>query len=617
MTDLVMEDHCLTAAALATAMKSGIHRVIREQEYLNRINVFPVADGDTGTNLSLSLGASLGRLSAAPNQRMESMLEAVADALLDGARGNSGAIMAQFFQGVSDSAVNLAAFDTRSFTISVRKGSDYAHDAISDPQPGTILSVIAAFANGLADQVRSNDEVAFPALLKTGLSVAQSALARTTNELEVLRKAGVVDAGAKGFVVLLEGMFDFLVLGKATSKPDAADLLPEAIQMETAGADVDLEFRYCTECMVNGEAINRRKLREELSAIGGSLVLAGTKKKAKIHVHVSEPEQVFDIARRFGAVSGEKADDMQLQQHSSHDRVAKFAVITDSSADIADVSLEDLDIHTVPLRLQFGERGYLDKVSISAAEFFSELQENPAAPTTSQPSPGDFRRQYQFLASHFDDVISISLAGNVSGTLQAAETAAGRVSARGHIHVLDTRNASAGQGLLAVTAAECAHAGLDVSLTLKTLRRLVPHTHSFALLTNLQCAVRGGRVPAYVERVAKLLHVSPVFRTTPDGKISAAGVLLGRRNSLPAFARFIANRVDSGLKLRVSIAHAICEDEAVQLKSLLLKRLPSVHSCEITELGAAIGVHGGPGCIVVGVQPYLSPDDIRDQAIPF
>lgn len=610
----MVEDHCLSAETLATAMRSGIHRVIREQEHLNRINVFPVADGDTGTNLSLSLSASLGILSSTENQRMESMLEAVADALLDGARGNSGAIMAQFFQGVSDSAVDLAAFDVRSFAAAIQKGSDYAHDAISDPKPGTILSVTAAFANGLADQIRSNDGVAFPALLKAGLSVAQSALERTTSELEVLRKAGVVDAGAKGFVVLLEGMFDFLILGKVTSKPDSADLLLEAVQMEAAGADDDLEFRYCTECMVNGEAIDRRKLREELSAIGGSLVLAGTKKKAKIHVHVNEPEQVFNVARRFGSVSGEKADDMQLQQHSSHDRVAKFAVITDSSADIADLSLEDLDIHTVPLRLQFGERGYLDKVSISATEFFSELQNNPAAPTTSQPSPGDFRRQYQFLASHFDDVISISLSGKVSGTLQAAETAAGRVSARGHIHVVDTRNASAGQGLLAVTAAECSHAGLDVSVTLKALQELVPHTHSFALVTDLQYAVRGGRVPAYVETIAKVLHVSPILRTKPDGKISAAGVLLGRRNSLPAFARFIGNRVDSDLKLRISIAHAICEEKAIQLKSLLLERLPSVHSCEITELGAAIGVHGGPGCIVVGVQPYISPDAIRDQS---
>ena len=609
-----MEDHCLSAEALATAMQSGIHRVIREQEHLNRINVFPVADGDTGTNLSLSLSASLGRLSAASNQRMESMLESVADALLDGARGNSGAIMAQFFQGVSDSAVNLATFDVRSFAAAIQMGSDYAHDAISDPKPGTILSVTAAFANDLADQIRSNDGVAFPVLLKAGLSVAQSALERTTSELEVLRKAGVVDAGAKGFVVLLEGMFDFLILGKVTVKPDAADLFLETVQMETAGADDDLEFRYCTECMVNGEAIDRRKLREKLSAIGGSLVLAGTKKKAKVHVHVNEPEQVFNVARRFGSVSGEKADDMQLQQHSSHDRVAKFAVITDSSADIADLSLENLDIHTVPLRLQFGERGYLDKVSISATEFFSELQNNPAAPTTSQPSPGDFRRQYQFLASHFDDVISISLAGKVSGTLQAAETAAGRVSARGRIHVVDTRNASAGQGLLAVTAAECAHAGLDVSVTLKALQELVPHTHSFALITDLQYAVRGGRVAAYVETIAKVLHVSPILRTTPDGKISAAGVLLGRRNSLPAFARFIGNRVDSDLELRISIAHAICEEKALRLKSLLLERLPSVHSCEITELGAAIGVHGGPGCIVVGVQPYVSPDAIRDQS---
>ena len=112
----------------------------------------------------------------------------------------------------------------------------------------------------------------------------------------------------------------------------------------------------------------------------------------------------------------------------------------------------------VPCRIQFGERGYLDKVSITTAEFFEELANNPIPPTTSQPSPGDFRRQYQYLASHFPDVISIGLTPTVSGTLQAAESAAGRTRASGDVHVVNSRNASLGQGQIAVFAAECAEA---------------------------------------------------------------------------------------------------------------------------------------------------------------
>ena len=133
----------LTGGSLSQALTSGIHLVIAEQDLLNRINVFPVADGDTGTNLSLSLGSALPVLSSDEDPHLGTMLAAVADALLDGSRGNSGAIVAQFFQGMSDSAGEINRFTTYTFSKAVRLGSDYAHDALAEPREGTILSVIA------------------------------------------------------------------------------------------------------------------------------------------------------------------------------------------------------------------------------------------------------------------------------------------------------------------------------------------------------------------------------------------------------------------------------------------------------------------------------------------
>ena len=179
-----------------------------------------------------------------------------------------------------------------------------------------------------------------------------------------------------------------------------------------------------------------------------------------------------DVARRYGHVSAEKADDMRRQQTSSHDANRRFAVITDSAADIPDEDMERLDIHMVPCRVQFGDRGYLDKVSITSNEFFAELEANPSHPTTSQPSPGDFRRQFQFLASHFPDVVSINLTAVASGTYEAALSAADRTNAPGRLHVINSRNASLGQGLLVVFAAECAHAGLSIE---KTLAAITPN----------------------------------------------------------------------------------------------------------------------------------------------
>ena len=321
----------LSGDGFASAMISGIHRVIDNQELLNQINVFPVPDGDTGTNLSLSLGAALPVLQQSDEKHLGTLLASVADALLDGARGNSGAIVAQFFQGMSDSAGELNRFTPHSFAKAVVMGCDYAHDAMSNPREGTILSVITVFAASVDDHNKRGADGGFPALIRNALEESQQALAKTQEQLEVLRKAGVVDAGAKGFVELLDGMNEYLSTGNIVAEPDLSLISIEA-PLVTVGSSLESGYRFCTECIVTGTDIDRRKLREALADLGDSLVLAGTKRKAKLHIHVDEPERVFDVARQYGHVSAEKADDMRRQQTSSHDANRRFAVITDSAA---------------------------------------------------------------------------------------------------------------------------------------------------------------------------------------------------------------------------------------------------------------------------------------------
>ena len=596
----------LSGDAFANALISGIHRVIDGQELLNQINVFPVPDGDTGTNLSLSLGAALPVLQQDSEKHLGTLLASVADALLDGARGNSGAIMAQFFQGMSDSAGELSRFTPYTFARAVVTGSDYAHDAMSNPREGTILSVIAAFATSVDDRSKRDADGDFPALIAYALEESRQALADTQQQLEVLRKAGVVDAGAKGFVELLDGMNEYLATGNIVAEPDLSMLSIEA-PLVTVGSSLESGYRFCTECIVTGTDIDRRKLREALADLGDSLVLAGTKRKAKIHIHVDEPERVFDVARGYGQVSAEKADDMHRQQTSSHDASRRFAVITDSAADIPDEDMERLDIHMVPCRVQFGDRGYLDKVSITASEFFEELRSNPNHPTTSQPAPGDFRRQYQFLASHFSDVLSINLTGMASGTLEAARSAAERVNAHGRVHVINSRNASLGQGLLVVAAAEYAKAGLSVQDAIAAVERLIPDTRTYGLLKDLRFAVRGGRVPRWVKTIADLLRATAIIRTVPDGRVASGTFLFGRKNRVRRFARYVARKTPAAEALDVAIGHAVCRDDAVALEAELRRLFDNIHRTTITDIGAALGVHGGPGTLIVATQPYSRP----------
>ena len=589
----------IDAPELADALLTGIHRVVASQESLNRINVFPVADGDTGTNLALTLLSARPAITAHRDAGTGAMLERVADALLDGARGNSGAIVAQYFQGLADALRDKPAVTLTAFSTALTRASEYARDALSEPREGTILSVVRVMGDAAGKAVHTARDL--ESLLAPALAATRTALAKTTEQLAELRKAGVVDAGAQGFVHLVEGMLAF---ARERSVPDFDTLAiaDEFLAGDTAGAETDLDYRYCTECIVTGSDIDRRKLRETLATLGGSLVLAGTHAKAKIHIHVNDPADVFAAAGRYGTVSGEKADDMHRQQATTHGKADSVAIITDSAADLSDELLEELDVHIVPLRVHFGDKGFLDKLSISAGQFFDELTTNPVHPQTSQPAPGDYRRQLSFLTSHFGKVYLLCLTDTVSGTYNAAVSAAGRVTGSERITVINTKNASVGQGLIVRACAEHA-SGDDPDGAIADIDATIAATRSFALLSDLTYAVRGGRIPAWAKFIANVLRLNPVLGTTPDGRIKPISALIGRHTRVAKFARFIARRTEAGRRYRVAISHAKCRDDADALAARLGELVDLDGDIDISETGAAIGVHGGPGTLVAAIQP--------------
>jgi uncharacterized protein len=597
----------LDGQRLSRGLLAGIARVAADAEHLNRINVFPVPDGDTGTNLAVMLGAVREALLRHRERHAGKLLEMVADAALDGARGNSGAILAQFFHGVCDASLDRRLLTTANFVGAVERGASYAQDALSEPREGTILTVIRDFGTELHAQLAACGGD-FGALLERGLERAQRSLAATTGQLEALRRAGVVDAGAQGFVDLLQGITDFVRHGSLRAGPDAggpaasmAAAAPESF-FGTAGEGPD--HRWCTECLVRGTAIDHRRLREALAGLGSSLVIAGGKTRARIHIHVDEPEAVFRIAAGFGTVDGSKADDMHSQKSATRAGARRVAVVTDSAADLPEALLTSMEIHTVPVRIHFGERSYLDKVSLDTEEFYRMMADSPVHPTTSQPPPGDFRRLYQILGSHHPGIVSIHITGWGSGTFQAAASAADRAGTRVPVLAIDSRNASIGEGLIALRAAELAAEGRSVDEISLALDEVIAGTRTYALLGNLDYAVRGGRVARSKQLLARLLRLEPILTTFPDGRIGGAGALFGRRDRVQRFARWIARRTGDEDGWRLAVGHANAPDEAAALLAALQARMPGLERAFVTEIGTALGVHGGPGTLVVSLQKW-------------
>ena len=592
----------INSSLFSEGIKNGIFAVVNAQEKLNSINVFPVADGDTGTNLCLSLYPIINITNSQTEKTVGSLLEKIADKLIDHSRGNSGSILAQFFQGMSDSAVDIEQFDTYQFLKSLKMGNRYAREALSEPVDGTILTVIDKFSESFEDSYSNEKNKGFSEIFSRVMVTTKEAVAETKNQLDVLRDSNVEDAGAKGFYILMNGFFEFIVNGVSQKEPSSQknflDHQPEEIYPDSD----EIEFQYCTECIISGNEIDRRKIREILLKHGNSIVVAGTKNKIKAHIHTDNPSFVFDEMKKFGTISSEKADDMKKQNKIIKNQTKSFAVITDSAADITDKDIEELDINIIPIRIQLGQKSYLDKVTITPDEFFKELLVNTAQPTTSQPSVGEFRRHFQYLASHYNDVLSISVTGSISGTLQASESAAKKIKADGNIFTYNSLNASLGQGQIAVYAAKCAKNGKDIHSTLKELNTIRKNTKTFGLIPNLKYAVQGGRVPKTVKLIADIFRLTPILVSTDDGLIVTRKFLFGKNRILKKFAKYIAENISYSKKVNISIGHAIAYEDAKTLKKFLETEIEQINEFKITELGTAIGVHGGPGAIMVGVQ---------------
>ena len=583
------------------AISAGALRVIAAQEHLNKINVYPVPDGDTGTNLALTMGAVHGAIAGNGTRDAGALLNDIADAALDGARGNSGAIVAQFFQGVSDGVASANRIGAAQFASAVESGERYARDALAHPVEGTILTVMGDFAARIR-QLVADDVGDFVALLEHGLASARTSLAETPQKLDILRKAGVVDAGAEGFVDLLEGIYEYVETGSLETVSIAPTL--KVSSEARAGGDIDLDYRYCTECVITGDNIDRRALKESLMTLGGSLVLAGTHSKTRVHIHVNDPQQVFELAGEFGNVSGNKADDMQRQQAETRVHNQRTVVMMDSAGDIPDDDLERMGIHMTPVRLHFGRESYLDKVTITADEFYRKLATSDEAPKTSQPAPGDFRREFQFLASHYESVICINVTGAASGTYQSALSAAQRSGAADRVHVFDSYSVSVGQGLLALHAAECARSGQPAEDIIRSLEALRPRTPIFALIRDLESAVRGGRVARSLKRAVDFLRLTPVLGVRGKGRLTSVGMLLGRERALEKFIRFVLRRADASKTYRLAVGYTNCPDDARRVFDELREGIANLESSYYCRVGSALGAHTGADGLVVALQEH-------------
>ena len=281
------------------------------KQKLNELNVFPVPDGDTGTNMSMTINAAANDLRKAQNPTLEQAAATAASAMLRGARGNSGVILSLLMRGISRKLKGHKSCNGQLWAMALQEGVDAAYKAVMKPAEGTILTVARlAAAKATAAAHKSKD---FEYVHAAAIKEAKIALANTTNQNPVLKKAGVVDAGGKGWVVALEGML--------TAVRGEDVVAPESTVQETATEATfsdfnteDITFTYCTEFIISREnKLDPEKLREFLSSLGDSLVLVDDDEIIKVHVHTNDPGKALHEAMDYGSFVTVKIENMRLQ----------------------------------------------------------------------------------------------------------------------------------------------------------------------------------------------------------------------------------------------------------------------------------------------------------------
>lgn len=598
----------LDGVRLYRAIVAGIRQVISKQEYLNSINVFPVPDRDTGTNMALTLNAILEDTYSHHDASIHVLLDTVANAALNGARGNSGAILAQFFQGLSEGAHSVdKKMTTQNFVAAISTAVNFAHRALSQPKEGTILTVLRDFSDEITHQQLDKPKLDFIDLLSFGVIRAEQSLKNTSTQLKELKKAGVVDAGAQGFVEFLNGIYYFVLNGSIKQLNEEINIVATMVTpIETNTHNIDERYRYCTECLINkkdAQDINQDELRQNLDEMGDSLIVAGSKNKTKIHIHSNDPTKIFEICRQYGDISGEKADDMIHQQKSFANRKNKVAILTDSSADLPESIIANLHIHVVPILINFGSQTFLDKISITPQEFHHALKTNPTHPTTSQPSFGDFYRQYQYLGTHYNATIALHIPAKLSGTLNGSQKAAEKSGLK-NIIVLDTMNASASHGLIVMQAAEAAQLGYSQEKIIHLVQSLISKTRFYAAITQLEYLVRGGRLPVKLKSILDFLKLTPVITLMSPGVVKLATLLIGRKKLAEKIYKLLKSKIDLKKIYRISIVHTDCEYEANRLAQLIKNTLFNIDKLFVLPCCASLAVHAGPNALGVAILEY-------------
>ena len=598
---------------LRRALIAGCQWVQRQRGELNRINVFPVPDGDTGTNLSLTVQAIVDHLSRSTERSVGAVAQEAAQAAVLGARGNCGMMLSHFLLGFARNLKDRTRIDASEFGGALEAGVEHLSDALEAPVEGTILTVMRDTARAVSGA--QIEDIA--PLAEHMLDSARDSLRRTPELLPVLSAAGVVDAGAMGFVSLLEGVVMFLRGDPVSAEPGGEDFTagPAAVASIEYPDRVE-QYRFCTEALVRGNELpDQAEVHSDLRTRGDSLIVIRSDEVLKVHIHTDEPDEVFSYLKGLGDLVTHKAEDMKAQYDAagrasaSHLSLTRrpVGVLTDSGADLPVEIIRAHGIEVVPLMLVDGDDVYRDGVDLTAERFHKMLASQERLPTTSQPPPASFLEGFKRATGDAEEVVAVILSSGLSGTYTSAEVAA----AQGPdfpIHLVDSRGVSLLQGLLVLKATELAEMAVPADEIVKELNRVRDQSGILFTIETFDRLLASGRVSRSKAFFGTLLNLKPVLAIDREGKVVPRATAIGRKRVMLALLDAMAE--DMGRvpeTVRFGIVHVGIPEIVPEVRELLVARYGEVEilSAPVTPV---VATHIGIGAWGLA---YMVEDPLR------
>jgi len=614
----------LTQKELREMFVKSWQRIEEKKEEINKINVFPVPDMDTGSNLAKTLE---GIKKAIENKEFKD-LSKVAVAALDGAlnfaQGNAGVIYTGFLAGFlpnlnknpvgpvrnfegnqkkhSEKDEISNGVDAQKLALAFEKGAQRARESIQNPKEGTILDVVDAAAETFKKEAEKEDDII--KIFQKAIEKAKEALLATREKMEIFKKANVVDAGGLGFLMILESYLDALepptkILVGVKGKP--SERIRRFIQT--------ISYRYEIVFLIENLKIREEILKEKLAKLGNSIDIIQIGNKMKVHIHTDEPEEVKNVAIEAGEILDFKIQDIAKEVMGEEtERKVSIGIVTEDVAALLPKIIERYQIEIARAKLIWPELEKSPGENIYQKMREMEKRGIKSFPKTSQAMPKDYLDAFEKQLKKFEKVLCITLTSKLSGCYNSAIQAREMLKEeeKKRVFVLDTQNAAAGEALLVLKAIELIQEQREIEEIIEEIKNLIPKTHLYLMFEDPKWIENLGRITKsqaeWIRRMKKIwLH--PIM-ALKEGVIGKGGIVFAKDMAEALFKKAEKESKkdrSEGKKIRAIINQADNLEQAEKLKKMLKEEI-GVEVLFISEGPPLICAAVGPGALLLGWQ---------------